>query len=60
MVHRVWDIDGGTSPNIITVIKSMNMRWAGRVVHMGEMRNAYSILVGKLEGKKPFRRHRHR
>jgi hypothetical protein len=27
---------------------------------MGEMKNAYSILVRKLEGKRPFRRPRHR
>jgi hypothetical protein len=27
---------------------------------MGEMRNSYSILVGKLEGKRPLRRSRHR
>jgi hypothetical protein len=39
------------SPNIISVIKSRRMRWAGHVTCMGEMRNAYSILVGKREGK---------
>jgi hypothetical protein len=27
------------------------MRWAGHVVHMGEMRNAYTIFVGKADGK---------
>jgi hypothetical protein len=27
---------------------------------MGQMRNAYSILVGKYEGKRPFGRPRHR
>jgi hypothetical protein len=27
---------------------------------MGDKRNAYKILVGKPEGKKPVRRHRHR
>jgi len=40
------------SPNIIRVIKSRRMRWAGHVACMGEMRNAYSILVGKHEGKR--------
>jgi hypothetical protein len=47
------------SPNVISVIKS-RMRWVGNVTHMGEMRNAYKILVRNLEGKKPFRRPRHR
>jgi hypothetical protein len=40
------------TPNIIKVIKSRKMRWAGHVAHMGEMRNAYKVLVGKLEGKR--------
>jgi hypothetical protein len=32
----------------------------GHIVHMGEMRNAYNILVGKPEGKRPLGRPRHR
>jgi hypothetical protein len=36
-------------------MKSRRMRWAGHVERMGEMRNAYSILVGKPEGKRPLR-----
>jgi hypothetical protein len=32
-------------PNTIKVIKSRRMRWAGHVECMGEMRNAYNILV---------------
>jgi len=32
------------------------MRWAGHVARMGEMRNAYKILVGKPEGKRPLGR----
>jgi hypothetical protein len=36
------------------------MRWAVHVTHMVRMRNAHSILIGKPEGKRPFRRHRHR
>jgi hypothetical protein len=36
------------SENIIwVVIKARKMRWAGHVACMGEMRNAYNILVGK-------------
>jgi hypothetical protein len=38
-----------TLPSIIRMIKSKTMRWAGHVARMGEMRNAYSILVGKPE-----------
>jgi len=39
------------SPNIIRMMKSMRMRGAGHVASMGEIRNAYKILVGKPEGK---------
>jgi hypothetical protein len=39
------------SSNIIRVIKPRRMRWAEHVARMGEMRNAYNILVGKAEGK---------
>jgi hypothetical protein len=49
-----------SSPNIIRLIKSRRMRWAGHVVRMGEMRNAYRILVGKSEGKRPLGRPRRR
>jgi len=38
-----------TSPNIIRVIKSRRMTWVGNVACMGEMRNAYKILVRKPE-----------
>jgi hypothetical protein len=44
--------------NIIRIIKSRMMRWAGHVPHMGRKRNAYRILVGKPEGKKPLGRSR--
>jgi hypothetical protein len=36
-----------SSPNIIRMIKSRRMSWAGHVARMGETRNAYRILVGK-------------
>jgi hypothetical protein len=42
------------SPN--RMIKSRRMRWAGHVTRMGETRNAYRILVGKPEGKRPLGR----
>jgi hypothetical protein len=40
-----------SSPSIIRIIKSRKMRWAGHVARMGEKRNAYRLLVGKLEGE---------
>jgi hypothetical protein len=46
------------SPNIIREIKSGRVRWAGYVACIREMRNAYKILVGKLEEKRPFGRPR--
>ena len=46
------------SPNIVRVIKSRRMRWAGHVARMGEERGVYSSLVGKLEGKRPLGRPR--
>jgi hypothetical protein len=44
------------STNVIRVIKSRKMRWAGHVAPMGEMRNAYKILIVKPEGKRPLGR----
>jgi hypothetical protein len=49
---------GESSPNIIRVIKSRRMRWAGHVARNGETRNAYGILVRKPEGKRPLGRPR--
>ena len=48
------------SPNIVRVIISRKMRWAGHIARMGERRDVYGILVGKHEGKKPFERPRRR
>jgi hypothetical protein len=42
------------------MIKSRRMRLAGHVARLGEKRNAYKILVGKSEGKRPLGRSRHR
>jgi hypothetical protein len=39
-------------------MKLRRMRWAGHVARMGEKRNAYRILVGKPEGKRPLGRPR--
>jgi len=42
------------------MIKSRRMKWAGHVARMGEERGVYRVLVGKLEGRRPLRRPRHR
>jgi hypothetical protein len=49
-----------SSPNIVRVIKSRRMRWAGHVARMGDGRGVYRILVGRPEGKGPLGRHRRR
>ena len=48
------------SPNIVRVIKSRKMGWARHVARMGERKGAYTVLVGKPEGKKPLGRPRRR
>jgi hypothetical protein len=46
------------SPNIVRVIKSSRMGWAGHVARRGERRGVYRVLVGKPEGKRPLGRTR--
>jgi hypothetical protein len=41
-------------PNIVRLIKSRRLRWAGHVARMGEGRGVYRVLVGKPEGKRPL------
>ena len=48
------------SPNIVRVINSRRMRWAGHVTRMEEGRGVHKVLVGKSEGKKPLGRPRRR
>jgi hypothetical protein len=43
-----------SSPSIIRMIKSRRMIWAGHVARMEAKRNAYRILVGIPEGKRPL------
>jgi len=43
-------------PNILRVVKSRRMRWAGHVASMGEVRGVHRVLVGKPEGKRPLGR----
>ena len=49
-----------SSPNIIRNLKSRRLRWAGHVVRMEQFRNAYRVLVGKPETKRPLGRPRRR
>ena len=49
-----------SSSNIVRVIKSRRMRWAGHVARMGEERGVYRVLVGKPEGRRPLARRRRR
>jgi hypothetical protein len=49
-----------SSANIIRIIKSRRMRWAGHVARMRGKRNVYRLLVGKPEGKSPLGRPRRR
>ena len=47
-------------PNIVRVVKSRRMRWAGHVARMVEDRGVHRVLVGKPEGKRPLGRPRRR
>ena len=47
-------------PNIVRVVKSRRMRWAGHVSRIGEGRGVHRILVGKPERKRPLGRPRRR
>jgi hypothetical protein len=53
-LHKLYSF-----PSIIRMIKP-RMRWAGHVARMGEKRNAWRILVGKPEGKRPLESPRRR
>ena len=39
------------SPNIVRVIKSRKMRWAGHVAHLGEERGVNRVLVRETGGE---------
>jgi hypothetical protein len=49
-----------SSPSIIRMIKPRRMGWAGHVAQVGERRNAYRILMGRPEGRRPLGRPRRR
>jgi hypothetical protein len=58
LLHNKELHDLYSSPSIIRIIKSRGMRWAGHITRMGEKRNAYILLVGNPEGKRPLGRPR--
>jgi hypothetical protein len=49
-----------SSPSIIRMIKSRRMRWEGHVARIGETNNAYILLVGNPDGKRPLGKPRRR
>jgi hypothetical protein len=49
-----------SSPNIVRVIKSRKMRWAGHAARIGEGRSVYRILIGRPKWKRPLERQRRR
>jgi hypothetical protein len=49
-----------SSPSIIKIMKSRRMRWAEHVARIEEKMNAYRLLMGKPEGKRPVGRPRRR
>ena len=51
-LHDEELIDPYSSTNVIWVIKSRRIGWAGHVARMGERRGVYRVLVGKPEGKR--------
>ena len=53
-------VDSHSLPNIVAVVKSRRMRWAGHVASMGQGRGVYRVLVGKREGKRQLGRPRRR
>jgi len=57
-LHNEELSDMYSSPNIVRVIKSRRMRWAGHVARMGESRSVYRVLAEKPERKRPLGRHR--
>ena len=52
-IHKEELNDLYSSPNIVRVIKSRRLRWAGHVARMAEGRGVHKVLVGKPEGKRP-------
>ena len=43
------------APNIVSVINSRRLRWAGHIASMEEGRSAFEILIGKTPLDRPRR-----
>jgi hypothetical protein len=59
-LHNEEQNDLYSLPNVVRVVKSRRMRWAGYVARMGEDRGVHRLLVGKPEEKRPLGRPRRR
>ena len=59
-MHKEELNDLYSSSNIVRVIKSTRMKWAGHVTRMGEERVVYRVFLGKPEGRRPMGRPRRR
>jgi hypothetical protein len=59
-LHKEELNDLYTLPNIVRVVKSRRMSWAGHVARMGKDRGVHRLLVGKPEEKRPVGRPRRR
>ncbi|KAJ4434035.1 hypothetical protein ANN_16354 [Periplaneta americana] len=63
LVGFIPDVSSATAADIFMVsevARLTRLRWAGHVARMGESRNAYRVLVGRPEGKRPLGRPRRR
>jgi hypothetical protein len=47
-----------SSPNVIVIIKSRRIKWAGHVARIRGKRSIYRVLVVKTAGKRPLERYR--
>jgi hypothetical protein len=54
-LHNVY-----SSSNVVRIIKTRRMRWVGHVARLEANCNAYSVMVGKPEGKRAVGRNRRR
>jgi hypothetical protein len=54
-IHELY-----SSRNIVRVIKSRRIRWAGYVTRMAEGRGVYSVSIGRPKGKRSLGRPRHK